>query len=214
MFHTAFIDFDNTLYDTRAFVEDATAALLSYGVSRRDADTSFDRAVHGDSGTFFDYTFERHLALLSEMGYGLPLARVKDDLSGLFARSYQFPDAVEFLVGLRKQCQSALLLTAGNGLFQKWKLSSTTLSEFLDNVHILHEKKEEYVRVVAAPDMRHLFVNDNLEENRRVRAACRNVLVLTKRHPVKYSEDELRASGIPYFNSLADILLYVKRNSK
>ena len=208
MFHTAFIDFDHTLYDTYREWLDIFDVLARHRIPRKDAEETYELAVRGTNGGVFDYSFDRHIAILAERGLALSDA-VARELEALHDRSYQAADAESFLQYVREQSARLVLLTAGNEKFQRQKIDSTTLAPYFDVIHVLHEKKDGYVRGVANPAGKHLFVNDNLRENVTVHATCPNVVVVTKRHPVKYSEQELKASEIPYFNSLTDIISYL-----
>lgn len=217
IFHTSFVDFDNTLYNTHQFVQDVVACLGRHGIPHNVARSTLEAAVHGKTGAYYDYTFAGHVALLAERGYPLKLAAVVDELSALLKNHYQEPDAEVFLRELRKYSERVVLLTAGSEAFQGQKLASTTLGSLLDDVHVLHAGKGEYVRSVIdsleSPSKRSVFINDNLPENISVRRLCPEAAVVTKRHPTRYTKEELDASGIPYFDTLTGILHYIEHEA-
>src|SRR3989338_4822518 len=113
MFDTSFIDFDNTLYDTYRFVGDITAILKKCGVSEKDIAETFDVAIQGKSGGYFDYTFDNHLALVHGRGYDFPMDELMSQLSTLLVVPYQYPDAEKFLQNLKERSRHVVLLTAG-----------------------------------------------------------------------------------------------------
>lgn len=207
----AFIDFDDTLYDTHTLTQDMQDIFSAYGVSGGDFEAAFLRAVHGSSRQYFNYTFDLHLQILRDMGYVLPDAEIIPRLQSLIQESYQAPDAESFLLYLKDRSRRLILLSAGNESFQRERLAATTLAPYFDDVLIIQERKdaavEDYVRRVG----RYLFVNDDVAQNMQIQKKFPHVVVVTKRHPVKYSEDELRASGIPYFFTLTDIKTYVEQ---
>lgn len=209
-FHTAFVDFDYTLYDTEQAKLGVYHVLERYGVSRDDAESTFNLALHGTGPEpFFDYTFEGHIELVAKLGYRFPRKRMLADMSRILAESYQESDAEFFLSALRGRVDRLVLLTAGSESFQRAKIDSTSIARFFDDIHILHEKKDAYVAGVGDFGARHLFVNDNLRENAAVGKLCPNIVVVTKYHYAKHTDDELRRTNFPFFRKLSDIIPYI-----
>ncbi len=212
MFDKAFIDFDNTLYNTADFVADMEVVFVASGISRADFRSTLDLAVHGPTGQYFEYTFDRQMDLLDRLGYHVSREHLYPQLDQLFSRSYQAPDAQYFLEQLRQYASEVILLTGGSVEFQKKKLAATNLTPYFDQLVIVQEKKEEAVRERAPADRQHLFVNDDIAQNLLVHQEFPNIVVVTKKHPTRYSEEALRETGIPYFDSLTEILSYVTDN--
>lgn len=225
IFQNAFIDFDHTIYNTWQFTQDVYSVLVRFGIPRDTATETMKTAIYGDSGGYFDYTFERHLGLISALGYSFHESTLLQELQSLLSSSYQADDAEYFLEWMKGNSKRVILLTAGNESFQRLKLKTTNLLPYFDEVKILQEKKEDFVRdrVVVLREQkadairglddgihRHIFVNDELQQNILVHKQFPNVLVLTKRHPVKYTDHELETTGIPYFDTLSDIMRYVQ----
>jgi hypothetical protein len=125
---------------------------------------------------------------------------------------YADPQADAFLDFLRTKSARVVLLTSGNEHFQRTRLAKTGLERHFDDIVIVHRKKESAVRTAIRARERGLFVNDELKQNMVIRDAFPSVMVVTKRHPVKYTDAELRASGIPYFSTLNAISSYVNES--
>lgn len=205
-----FVDFDNTLYDTHALDMNVREVFLRYGVRKEDADRAFFLAVHGDSGQYFNYTFDAHIDRVRDMGYNIPTDEIHGLLTRFLLDKYQYPDAEEFLRFLRERSERMVLLTAGNPSMQEEKIAATTLAPYFDEVVILQERKEHAVGQRIDKGGRHLFVNDDVAQNMLMQKKFPNLLVVTKQHPVKYTREELLASGIPSFPTLTDIIRYVE----
>lgn len=209
-FHTAFVDFDYTLYDTEQAKIGVHAVLAKYGVSREDADSTFDRTLHGiGADPFFDYTFEGHTDLLASLGYRFSRSAILADFLKILSKSYQEPDAEFFLHALRRRADRLVLLTAGSGSHQRAKISSTNLASLFDDIHILHEKKEAYVASVGDEHSALLFVNDNIRENAAVKKMRPETVIVGKQHYAKHTEEDLRVCGFPFFKTLSDIIPYI-----
>lgn len=211
IFDISFLDFDNTLYDTHTLDMLVREAFLRYGVGAEDHDRAFFLALHGETGGYFNYSIDLHIKNIQDLGYDIPTDLIRSEVTALFDGVHQFEDAEAFLQCLRDRSRIIVLLTAGDEATQRRKLSMTTLAPFFDEVVILHEKKETVVERIAGRSARSLFVNDDVAQNMLIQKKFPRVLVLTKRHPVKYTDEELRASGIPYFSTLADMQTYVER---
>ena len=212
VFSYAFIDFDSTLYETDQLVAAMWNVYKTYGVAEADFLLTLDRAINGASGDYFDFKFETQIDLLAAMGYKVPATVVLAQLQALLNTNYAAADAEVFLQRLRPLCQSIVLLTAGNENFQQAKLQSTGLATYFDDTVIVSNSKEDYVKSVLPEDARGLFVNDQIEQNVRVRNLFSNLLVVGRKHPRRFGANEAAAEGIPYFSTLTEIVFYVEQN--
>ncbi len=211
-FDVAFVDFDDTIYRTHTMAQDMQRFLgKAYGVKPEDFNKTFLLAVHGATRDYFNYTFDLHVSLLSDLGYDLNPSVVSNQLRSLLERNYEDPDAAAFLEFLRDVSGRVVLLTAGNESFQRMRIGTTNLGRYFDDFIVIHKDKEYAVRDMVRAGGAYVFVNDDILQNVGMQNEFPDMTVITKRHPVKYSEEELRASNIPYFSTLSDIIEYVER---
>lgn len=204
-FDYAFIDFDNTVYESHILVDYIKDVFSQYGVSEEDFRSTTEQAVHGTSGQYYDYSFELHIVLLQKKGYPLDQEKVLGQLNKAFETNMQADDAEEFLAYMRTRAKKLILLTAGNGDFQLHKVRSTTLIDYFDDIHVVHGDKQVYVREMHREQDKNIFINDNLKQNTTVHDLFPGMVVLTRRHPRKYTDEDMAATGIPYFNTLTEI---------
>jgi hypothetical protein len=69
IFDYAFIDFDNTIYESHLLVDHIRAVCVRHGVTEEDFRATLESGVHGKNGEYYNYTFELHIQLLVEIGY-------------------------------------------------------------------------------------------------------------------------------------------------
>lgn len=213
-FQHSFIDFDHTLYRTYEFTLDIYDKFKQYGVSEADFKKYLSIAVHGETGDYYNYTFELHVDVTKQAGL-LNEAEAEELLRELYTLSgvnYQDPQAQPFLEYVQSVSERLYLLTAGSDDFQKQKLATTNLAGYFDEIVICRGDKDAVVERHMKPDDRILFVNDNIAENIVVKHRFPSAMVITRKHPIKYTEEELRASTIPYFTTLNEIKTYVDRS--
>lgn len=209
-FLVSFIDFDNTIYETSRLSMAMRELFLQAGVTPEDFQITRNKTVEGATGDYFDYSFERHIIALEQMGYTLP----PDFLSQLNAilekSSFEMPGAHEFLRWVREVSERVILITAGNHDFQHKKLASTKLSSFFDEVVVVHERKGVVVaKHVGEEKGRVLFVNDNIKENIAIQKQFPQVLVVGLIHPQKPAD--YTTITIPFFAKLSEIQAYVSQ---
>ncbi len=204
------IDFDNTLFDTTAFRIELIKIFAEFGVTKEDFIYSADLAIHGATGTHYDYTVEGQIQILQKKGYQIPTAIVLKKVKELLKTSFVYPDTISFLESLKEKTQKLILLTAGNTDFQMSKIYSVGIEDYFDEIVCVHNKKEEYVESVYTPHEKIFFINDKLKENLDVRNKREDIVVVTKRNPEKNTKEELKESGIPHFETLIEILNYIE----
>lgn len=210
IFEHAFIDFDNTIYESHLLSDYIRDVFRLYGVTDEDYRASIERAVHGASGNYFDYSFESHVHILKNMGYDIAEADALPQLNKALDVNLVTPDAEEFLRFMRRITKKLILLTAGNSGFQTKKLHSTGLINYFDEIHIVHEEKEAYVREIHRDSHKNIFINDNLKQNCTIKELFPSMVVVTRRHPRKYDTDQLRNTGLPYFDTLTEIKSFIE----
>lgn len=210
MFEYAFIDFDNTIYESHLLVDHIKATFVLRGVTDADFWETMELAVHGETGQYYDYSFELHLSLLEKKGYVFQPEETVKDLDAVFATSLQTQDAEVFLQFIRTRANKTILLTAGNNTFQTKKLSFTSLAQYFDEIHILHEDKHAFLRELNRDGDKNIFINDNLKQNCMVRDMFPNIAVITRRHPRKYDVSDFERTKIPYFMTLTEIQEYIE----
>ncbi|MBU0596914.1 hypothetical protein KJ641_00200, partial [Patescibacteria group bacterium] len=214
-FDSVFIDFDNTLFDSYQFVEDAREVSKKFGIDEKIFNRAVHTAVHGREGNYYDYTFEFHLELMKEMGAefsNIELLQRFEDL--LIENKYEFDDSKEFLGFLKGISKKVYLLTAGNKNFQKKKLGSTDLADYLDDILICHAGKENLIGETIDSYDKALSINDNLRENKSIVKKYPEMMIITRLNDKKYSEEDAKEIGVRYFKTLNEIQKYVGEQIK
>lgn len=211
MFDYSFIDLDDTLFSTYIFKKDIFGCFAMCGVTPEDYQTTYKRAVFGPVVGYFDYTFKKHADILREIGYEIPDQTV-DNLNDLFKKDYKDPQAEEFLVALKKVSNKLILLTAGDKNMQQKKIDSTGLAKYFDEIVIIDGGKGSKITDVAGEAEKVLFVNDNLIENLQIKNELPKVLVVAKKNPTLWTEEDYQTAGMPYFYTLNEIKDYVSRS--
>lgn len=213
-FDVAFVDFDETLFHTEDLKNGFLAVVRAYGVSADDFWATIASAENqGRGATYYDYTFEKHVAKLRHKGYGLA-DTVVSELASVVERApeFVFPDARDFLDGLRPRAARLVLLSSGNRPFQLAKIEASRLAGSFDDVIVVHDHKETIVDYITEQGKKSaLFINDNLQENIRITEVLPSVEVISKINPIKFAVDEYKKSGIRAFKKLSEIFDWVSR---
>lgn len=212
MFSHAFVDWDDTVYNTVAFKADIFNIFAKHGASEKDIIDTFRKSLCTVAPHQYDYTFEEHTQFLRELGYTLPNT-VEGELNALFAKDYLFPDTQMFLQFLKNISDKVVLLSAGDKKFQLSKINDSGISGIFDEVIILSGNKEKYLGE-NYNNNKIFFVNDNLRENLSVKQEVPSALVITKLNAARYSEEEADQIGVPYFKTLSEIKQYVEQQVK
>lgn len=207
-FDYIFVDLDDTLFQTCRFKEDIFKIFYSYGVSRDDCAATYKQAVFGPMEGYFCYTFQKHADLIREKGYQIPDETV-NRLNGLLDNNYLETDTEFFLSGLKKLGGQLVLQTAGEKHLQQKKIDVADLTKYFDRVDIIDGGKIEHILSVAHQARAVLFINDNLQENVKIKVELPDVLVIAKQHKILWAGDDYSRYPLPYFETLTEILNYV-----
>ncbi|HSR89351.1 MAG TPA: HAD family hydrolase [Candidatus Udaeobacter sp.] len=212
MFDFAFVDWDNTVYDTEMFKNDILNIFSKYGASVEDIKKTFRQSLCTISPDQYDYSFPEHISFLRELGYKLPES-IEAELNTLFVKDYIFPEAQSFLQFLKQVSEKVMLLSAGDYDFQLRKIKASKIYNNFDDVIIISGGKPKYL-VGNFVGNKIFFVNDNLKENKSVKTEIPAALVVTKLNIKRDSEVEAAKIGVPYFTNLTDIQNYVAQQIK
>ncbi|MBI2037912.1 MAG: hypothetical protein HYT15_03225 [Candidatus Magasanikbacteria bacterium] len=212
MFNYAFVDWDNTIYNTVAFETDIFNIFGRYGASLADIKKTFLKSLCTVSPHHYDYTFEEHAQFLRDLGYALP-PTVEAELTALFSKDYIFADTVSFLQFLKSISKNVILLSAGDENFQMHKINGSHIVSHFDEVIIVGGDKEKYL-INNYNEEKIFFVNDNVHENTLVVKEAPFATVITKFNTVRYTEDQVKEVGVPYFKTLTEIKQYVEQQIK
>ncbi|MFH0857487.1 MAG: HAD family hydrolase [Candidatus Magasanikbacteria bacterium] len=203
------LDFDNTLYNTHAMVSEIEKVLASFHVSTNHIQESLELAIRGTTGSDYNYSFELHQQILEDMGYE-NLQNLTPELEKVFTQSFIFEDTFSFLDELKKQKEKIILLTAGNENFQNKKIDHANIRQYFENVFIIKNGKEKIIQELILQENPVYCINDSLYENIQIKNSVIGVQVITKFNKERYTKEECECSKIPYFNTLTEIIQYVR----
>ncbi|HRY36757.1 MAG TPA: HAD family hydrolase [Candidatus Magasanikbacteria bacterium] len=211
MFDFIFVDLDDTIFDTRRFKADIFGVLSDFGVKEKDFNLAYKNAAELPKFGYYDYTFERQLEALREMGYTLG-NEITIQLNDLFNINYKKVGAEDFLKSLQCIGKKIILLTAGNHFFQDKKIKNINLTTYFDRVEIIDGGKDDIVGE-AVKKGKVLFINDNLEENKMIKENFLEAKVLSIMNETYWTEEEYKKEKLDYFESLEEIKKYLEKSN-
>lgn len=210
MFDFSFIDLDDTLFKTYLFKEDIYNCFARCGVSLEDYKKTYSQAVFGPVVGYFDYTFKKHADILRDLGYQIPDSTIVE-LNKLLEKNYNFEDAESFLVEIKKISRKMILLTAGEQQLQEKKIAGSGLAKYFDIIEIIEGGKSQKILELADSASKILFVNDNIQENIKIKQDLPGIILVGTKHKVRWVEDDYETSNLPYFDTLTEVKNYVAK---
>jgi len=212
MFDYIFVDLDDTIFDTRQFKADIYKILSVFEVKEENFKVAYKNAAELSNFGYYNYTFEKQLEALREMGYILE-DKIIISLNDLFNNDYKKDGAEDFLKSLQCVGKKIILLTAGNHFFQDKKIKNINLIKYFDRVEIIDGGKDLILEKIELNKNKVLFINDNLRENKMIKEKFPEVEVLSMVNKTYWTEEEYEKAGLTYFQNLAEIKSYLEKSS-
>lgn len=188
-----FLDFDDSLFNTRKFRGKLIEIFLKNGVSRKDFfGTYYDYPQKTPSG-LKKYSPNRQIKLL-EKRLNINSAKIRKDLQKLVKNTKQFvfSDARDFLKSFKKS--NLYLVSYGYTNFQREKIKNCGLIREFRSVVISDGNKNEVVKRFAGKKENFVFVDDRVENISNVKKHFPGSLTfLLKRKEGRYNDKRGKA---------------------
>lgn len=209
-FMVVIVDFDYTLFDTYSFFNAFKEVFLKNGVTEEDRKRTYDETIVWKGGEMgYDYSFEKQVDRLMDKGYILDRKKIIEELYGCLNNTFLYPDAEDFLLSMKKNFPNRTLLTAGNPDYQRTKVEGVGIGEYFTDFVYINGDKHLYITEAFKNYDSIIFINDNLKENVVLKEIMPHAHIITKFNQRRNTIEELRESGIPYFETLTAIKEYV-----
>ncbi len=206
------IDFDDTLINTNAQKHERLRLLKEVGVSEELFWETYQKARMNEFGQVV-YSHRRHAQILKEFGFDEEKIFSLSESITLRSKEFLFTDAVHFLESVKKTGQPMILLSLGDPEAQERRVKKTEIETFFDRIFFVNDTKVHVVKQLLdhhKPE-KVWFINDKVKETLDVVASCPQVTAVLRQTP-NISVEEYEASGLPYFQTLSEILDYVKQH--
>lgn len=187
-----FLDFDDTLFNTRAFIEDMKGVFEECGIPKNLFNRSYQEVKIGFGETERTYDFDVHLRKLKE-SVSFDEIYLREKIQAFVADSarYLFPDVVKFISFLKDRGCSLFILSFGTSEFQREKIVGSGLGAFVEKIIITSDEKEKALqKEVFSDDKEVWFFDDRMkyvESVKRVFPGIKTVLV--KRKEGRYQDE-------------------------
>lgn len=159
---TIIFDFDDTLFDTKTFIQDVINVLKSEGIPESGIRKTYDQMRK-------DYTFEKYVSAF-EPEYKLNKDKILKKLNKLLSSKYVYKERIRILNNLKKSGNKVILLTWTDKLeFQKVKINESGIGEYFEkkDIWIVQGSKLEFLKRKKIGSEVY-FINDNKKENSEV----------------------------------------------
>ncbi|MCX6780073.1 MAG: hypothetical protein NT034_02750 [Candidatus Magasanikbacteria bacterium] len=206
------IDFDDTIFDTRALKLARLEALKTIGVSEELFWKTYKQARSDREGNF-TYTDRRHAQFLAIENFDEEKIFGKLSEASQHLENFLFPDSHDFLEALKKYDQSMILLSLGDTNFQEFKLDGSKIRRYFNHVFLVSESKDNILKQIFEfkKDKEVWFINDKVKETKILWdkfPTIKPVLKISSSIPM----EEYVGGGMPYFETLTEIKDYVSQS--
>jgi FMN phosphatase YigB (HAD superfamily) len=209
-----FIDFDDTLFNTKKFKDDLINIFLDNGVNEKQFKESYYCVDAETRPKYSPYMQIKNL----EDNFGIDGKKLKIEFDNFIKKSqeYLFDDSIKFLEEVSKNNNHLVLLSYGECLFQKMKIDNSGVCNFFDEIIITDDPKIDiilnYKKINIFDEV--FFVEDHPEQVDQATKRLNNIKsnISEKIKIIKVSRSDGRYSRVDTkfnfdrFNSLREVL--------
>ncbi|MDP3957080.1 MAG: HAD family hydrolase [bacterium] len=142
-----FLDFDDLLFDTRAFFDGLQDIFEEFGIPGELFRKSYQEMKAEFPPEGWCYSPEMHIERLRQHSpFDVEGVRKKLEVFMADTEKFLFPDVKEFLAALKKSGQSIFILSFGDVHFQTAKISGTGILPYIERSIIADKDKAESLR--------------------------------------------------------------------
>lgn len=204
-----FLDFDDTLFNTRDFINDFSSVFVSLGISSEVYRETRKRAYTMFDTTTSVYDIDKHLAELAVHKPDFDTAQAKH-LADVFLADtarYVFADVIPFFESMREKQVACYILSFGQSVFQRQKINGTGLQHYCKDIFIVQEEKSLSIAACAQDESeRVLFVDDRAEYIAAMKKALPYVTTIQITRPEGRYQDASSAQVDFLMHDLNDIV--------
>lgn len=201
-----YIDFDDTLFDTNSFKKELNKILEQNGL---------DKSCYAVN--YKDGKDEQHLLNIRNLfkylsnKENIPLENLINPLEKLFSKLPEFvhKDSIDFLNYLKSKGNKTYILTWGDQEFQREKVFSSKLNEFVDGV-IYTEKLKYQLENIDYKNS--FFIDDSVRDLTGLYNAGAKKVIRIKRKNGKNSNEILNIKDIPEFETLNQLQIACEKH--
>lgn len=188
------IDFDNTIFNTIRLKNDLAKALIEFGIKPAFFYKIYPKILTMDKNSY-GFSLNKYINYLKRVAkINVDEKKARKHLNQIINRSkkYIFPDFFSFVQKIKKRHWKLILLSFGNGSFQKLKIKKSRLKKYFDRVYITDEGKKYIFRQILKDfnnEKNIFFINDQPKESEEVKKNTAKITVLIRKNPnLKYSK--------------------------
>lgn len=132
-----FLDFDDTLFNTRAFIGDMKGVFVECGISRELFQSSYDEVKASFGQGERTYDFDEHIKnLQGKIDFDVAVLRNKVQVFVADTTRYLFPDVMDFFSAMKEKGCALYILSFGTSDFQAAKIAGTGMKLFMEKIII------------------------------------------------------------------------------
>jgi FMN phosphatase YigB (HAD superfamily) len=169
---TIIFDFDDTLFKTHNLKKTIFAKMESLGIPSEIIINTYEISKK----KFNHYTPNNHIRVINEMGFFNIGEKQKREINDIDFSLHGVNEVYNTLLVLSKK-HHLILLTIGDKDFQKLKIHKSGLHPFFHEIHIIDDKKEDFISSQNFIDDIY-FINDKESENKKIRKMFPNIKVI------------------------------------
>ncbi|MDO8566490.1 MAG: HAD hydrolase-like protein [Candidatus Moranbacteria bacterium] len=177
-----FLDFDDTLFNTAAFIGVSRSLFVDFGVSEEMYKDAWQKVREWRGLESLSYDFEAHMKELhKKKDFDDKESRKKvEDFYRERTREYVFPDVEGFLQKMRDRGNALYLISFKTGDFQDKKIAASGLAKYFDALATGPEEKGEVLRQFFGEneEVNGCFVDDRLHQIESVKRTFPKIITI------------------------------------